>query len=99
MHTQEPAFFFLHMYSAVGSPLVRERAPGRVVPGKTEPACLLFVPFFNSCVPSSQKVAAILEQSPLIFYPVKWPRTRSWGCLLVAYPGFWWDRYSSALLG
>lgn len=88
MHTPECQHSFSFVCSAVGSSLVRERAAGRVVPGKTEPACLLF----NSRVPSSQKVAAILEQRPLISYPVKWPTVEGRGSSWVL-----WDRHSSAL--
>ena len=94
MHTPECQHSSSFVCSAVGSSLVRERAAGRVFPGKTESACLLF----NSCVPSSQKVAAILEQSPLISYPVKWPRVE--GTHEVPARGSsWvlWDRHSSAL--
>lgn len=83
MHTPECQHSSSLVCSAVGSSLIRERAAGRVFPGKTESACLLF----NSCVPSSQKVAAILEQSPLISYPVKWPRVEGTH-EVPAHPGF-----------
>lgn len=74
MHTQECQHSSSFVCSAVGSSLVVRELKAMWSPGRLSQLVCSLSHSLIPCVPSSQKVAALLEQSPLIFYPVKQPR-------------------------